>query len=73
MLDLWGESINRLYLLHCLMLSCRHLCKRNNVVTVVARLQKKMNLKLPHCHHSHWKELEKKLKMLFLFFFYDEK
>jgi len=27
-----------------------------------------MNLKLPHCHHSHWKELEKTLKMLFLFF-----
>ena len=43
------------------------------VTLFIGRLQKKMNLKLPHCHHSHWKELEKKLKMLFLFFFYDEK
>jgi len=30
--------------------------------------KKKMNLKLLHYHHSHWKELEKTLKMLFYFF-----
>ena len=42
-----------------------------SIFTAVQNIPQRINaeLKLLHCHHSHWKELEKTLKMLFLIFF----